>query len=103
MQFELRDDYDFTSDAEVLFAFRVINPFDFDYSYLELISTTDFRLKFYLVSPCDKLVQITEFEIRYTGDASNEENMFYFDNYIEPSLFFNPEENMVPLDQWDLP
>ena len=29
--------------------------------------------------------------------------MFYFDNYIEPSLFFNPEDNMVPLDQWDLP
>ena len=42
MQFELRDDYDFTSDAEVQFAFRVINPFDIDYSNLELISTTDF-------------------------------------------------------------
>ena len=27
--------------------------------------------------------------------------MFYYENYIEPSFFFNPDENIVPLDLWD--
>ena len=29
--------------------------------------------------------------------------MFYYDNYIVPSIYFNPEENIVPLDQWEQP
>ena len=42
IQFELTDEFGFTTDAEVQFAFRVINPYNTDYSDLELLSTTDF-------------------------------------------------------------
>ena len=29
--------------------------------------------------------------------------MFYYETYIKPSFYFNPEENVLPLEQWESP
>jgi hypothetical protein len=39
----------------------------------------------------------------YTGDESKEEDIFYYEMFLEPSIIFKPEENIVPLELWNSP